>query len=97
MPIQPNPQPIQGWPNQVIIPVPDGTGLYLALQVQSTDGTAEDEDVEAMLQNLVDYLQAWPGRHPGQDVTAQKYETWLYTVTPTNPIPPPPPPLPETP
>lgn len=94
MPILPDPQAIQGWPNQIIIPLPPGSGMYLALQIQ-LDGTAADEDVEATIQELVDYLQEWTGRDPGQNVTGQKYETWLYTITPTNPIAPPPPPLPE--
>ena len=91
MPIEPDPQPIMAWPHQVNIPVPDGVGMFLSLQIQS-DGTASQEAMDATLQDLVDYLQEWPGRRPDTNVTGQKYETLLYMVSPTDPVDLPPPP-----
>jgi hypothetical protein len=90
MPVQPDPQAIQGWPNQVNIPTQDQR-FFLSIQVQ-TDGTPSQEDQDQFLQELIDYFQEWPGRHPNLDVTGSRYQSWLYLVTPTNPIPPPPPP-----
>jgi hypothetical protein len=89
VPIDPVPQSMAGWPHQVNIPLPDGAGMFVNLSIQS-DGTATTEAMDATLQSLVDHLQEWPGRRPDANVTGQKYDTLLYAVTPTNPIPPPP-------
>lgn len=93
MPIEPDPQQIMAWPNQVNIPTEDPR-FFLALQVQ-TDGTPTEAEADAMLQSLIDHLQDWPGRHPLADVTGSRYQTLLYLVSPTNPIPPQDPPEPE--
>ena len=85
-------QAAQMFPAQ--INVPTANGLFVSAQVQS-DGTAEADAVQVALLSLVDYLQAWPGRHPGADVTGQFYDVTLYPATPTNPVPLPDPPLPE--
>jgi len=90
MPIQPDPQAITAWPNQVNIPSQDPR-FFLSLQVQ-TDGTPTETESDAVLQSLIDHLQEWPGRLEVGDVTGSRYQTWLYLVTPTNPNPPPDPP-----
>jgi len=84
------PQPVQLFPAQITIPT--ATGLMIGMQVQS-DGTATPVELNAAVLDLVDYLQAWPGKHPGGDVTAQIYEVSLVAATPTNPVPPPDPPV----
>jgi hypothetical protein len=97
MPIEPNPQPVTAWPNQVNIP-PEDPRFFLSLQVH-TDGTPSEAEADAMLQSLIDHLQEWPGRNPLANVTGSRYQSLLYLVTPTNPIPLPPgpedPPAPE--
>ena len=93
MPIQPNPQPVSAWPHQVNVPVP-GSEMFIAIQIQNS-GQATAEEMDATLQSLVDHLQEWPGRDPIANVTGNKYDTLLYTVTPTDPIDPPDPPDPE--
>src|SRR6186713_2775848 len=90
MPIEPNPQSVTAWPNQVNIPCAT-PGFFLSIQLQ-TDGTPTVETQDQLLQELIDYLQEWPGRDPLANVTGQKYDTKLYFVSPTNPIPPPDPP-----
>ena len=99
MPIEPNPQTVMAWPHQANVPVPvpqgaSSAGMFVTVQVQ-TDGTATVEALDATLQSLIDHLQTWPGRDPQADVMGQKYDTSLYTVTPTDPIDPPDPPDPE--
>jgi hypothetical protein len=81
MPTQPNPQPLVMWPHQANVPA---EGMSISVQIQS-DGTGEP-DLDAVLQDLIDYLQDWPGRHPDANVTGQKYDVLLYAVTPTDPI-----------
>lgn len=88
MPIEPNPQTVMAWPNQVNIPT-DDPRFFLSLQIQ-TDGTPTEAEADAMLQSLIDHLQEWPGRHDQANVTGSRYQSLLYLVTPTNPIPPPP-------
>jgi hypothetical protein len=85
MPVEPNPTPIMAWPHQVNVPVPDGVGMFISVQIQS-DGTATPEAMDDTLQDLVDYLQAWSGRRQDSNVTGQKYDSLLYTITPTNPV-----------
>lgn len=86
MPVQPDPQAIPGWPNQVNIPSADQR-FYLSIQIQ-TDGTPDQAAQDALLQSLIDHFQEWPGRLQSENVTGSRYQTWLYLVTPTNPIPP---------
>lgn len=90
MPTEPNPTPVTIFPHQANVPAP---GMTLTVQIQS-DGTDPDADLDGTLQEIVDYLQAWPGRLPGGNATGQKYQSLLYTVTATNPDPVPDP-LPE--
>lgn len=85
MPVQPDPQPISAWPHQANIPT---EGMFVTVQIQS-DGTTPIEEMDATLQSLIDFLQDWPGKLPNSDVTGSKYDTLLYTITPTNPINPP--------
>lgn len=87
-----DPQPVQLFPAQITVPT--ANGLMIGMQVQS-DGTASPEVVSASVLDLVDYLQAWPGKHPDADVTGQIYEVALVAATPTNPVPLPDPPDPE--
>lgn len=91
MPVEPDPQSVAAWPHQINVPTPDGSGMYVSLSIQS-DGTATPEAMDAALQDLVDYLQAWSGRRVDANVTGLKYDTLLYTISPTNPIPLPDPP-----
>ena len=93
MPIEPNPQAVSAWPHQINIPAAT-PGLFLSVQIQS-DGTATPVVMDDTLQSLIDHLQTWPGRDPNQNVTGSKYDTLLYLVNPTNPIPLPDPPDPE--
>ena len=93
MPIDGDPQSVNGWPNQVNIPAA-APGFFLSIQVQ-TDGTPDLAAQDALLQDLIDYLQDWPGRDPNLNVTGSRYQTQLWNVLPTNPIPPPPPPVEE--
>lgn len=82
MPIEPNPQPLAMWPHQADVPV---IGMSVTVQIQST-GEATTEDLDDTLQDLIDYLQEWPGRRPDANVTGSKYGVLLYAVTPTDPI-----------
>jgi hypothetical protein len=90
MPVEPNPQPIEAWPRQVNISAP---GVSISVQIQNDgSGTATPEALDAMLQDLIDFLQDWPGKIPGSNVTGSKYDTLLYLVSPTDPEPLPDPP-----
>lgn len=91
MPIEPNPQPFAAWPHSANVAMPDGSGMSVQVSLQS-DGTAAPGAMDATLQDLVDYLQAWPGKAPGTNVTGQKYDTLIYTISPTDPEAPPEPP-----
>jgi hypothetical protein len=83
MPVQPDPQPIEAWPRQVNVSAP---GVSISVQIQNDgSGTATPEALDAMLQDLIDYLQEWPGKLAGSNVTGSKYDTLLYSVTATNP------------
>lgn len=83
MPVLPDPQPIEAWPRQVNVSAP---GVSISVQIQDDgSGTATTEAKDAMLQELIDYLQEWPGKLPGSNVTGSKYDTLLYSVTATNP------------
>jgi hypothetical protein len=86
MPIQPDPQSVIAWPHQANVPMQDDAHMFVSVQIQS-DGQAAPEEMDAVLQSLVDHLQAWPGRRPDGNVTGNKYDTLLYTVTPTDPVP----------
>jgi hypothetical protein len=93
VPVEPNPQPIDAWPRQVNISAP---GMSIGVQIQSDgSGTATAADLDDALQSLIDFLQEWPGKIPGSNVTGSKYDTLLYLVSPTNPEPPPDPPVEE--
>ncbi len=93
MPVEPNPQPIEAWPRQINVPFP---GLSITIQVQGDgSGTVTPQETDEMLQDLIDYLQEWPDKMAGADVTGGRYDTLLYLISPTNPVPPPPPPEPE--
>lgn len=94
MPVLPNPQPFAAWPHSLNVAMPTGSGMSVQVSLQS-DGTADPAAMDATLQSLVDYLQAWPGKAPGTDVLGQKYDTLIYTVGPTDPEPPPADPEPE--
>ena len=84
-----SPQPVQLMPAQ--INVPTDNGLFINVSVQS-DGTSPEGAIPAAVQQLVDLLQGWEGRHPLGDVAGQLYDSTLSAVTPTNPVPPPLPP-----
>jgi hypothetical protein len=94
MPIDQVPQLVPMMPHQVNVPLPDGAGMFVSVSIQ-TDGTATPEAMDTALQELVDYLQEWPGRRVDANVTGTKYDTLMYGVQPTNPIPPPDGPEPE--
>lgn len=90
MPLEPNPQPIEAWPRQVNV---SATGMSISVQIQSDgSGTATPQVLDATLQELIDYLQDWPGKLVGSNVTGQRYDTLLYAVSPTDPEPLPDPP-----
>jgi hypothetical protein len=91
MPIQPNPDTLVMWPHQANISAP---GLSISVQLQP-DGSGTEVDLDAVLQDMIDYLQAWPGKLAGSNATGQVYDVKLYAVTPTNPEDPPPPPVEE--
>lgn len=94
MPTEPNPQPLSIWPHQIDVPA---EGMSIGVQIQSNGG-ATPEQLDATLQDLIDYLQGWPGRVPVSNVTGSKYGVLLYAVTPTDPVVvAPPEPEPETP
>ena len=83
MPVLPDPQPIEAWPRQVNV---SAAGMSIGVQIQSDgSGTATPAELDATLQELIDYLQEWPGKLPGSNVTGSKYDTLLYSVTATNP------------
>lgn len=82
MPTEPNPQTITMWPHQANVPA---LGMSISIQIQS-DGTDPDVDLDAALQDVIDYMQEWPGRRPDGNVTGSVYDVKLYAVTPTDPI-----------
>ncbi len=84
MPTDPKSQIVAIMPRQVQIPT--ATGMFISLQIQG-DGTPTEDDMDATLQSLVDFLQEWPGRHPQLNVTGQNYQTRLFTVWPENALP----------
>ena len=94
MPVDPNPQPFAAWPHSATVAMPSGSGMSVQVSLQS-DGTATPEAMDATLQALVDLLQGWSGKAPGTNVLGQKYDTLIYTISPTNPEPPPADPGPE--
>jgi hypothetical protein len=74
------PQPIVIFPAQINVPAGP---LFITVQLQS-DGTPEGNALlESTPQELIDYLQEWPGRQG--DVTGQVYDTSLVPISPTNP------------
>jgi hypothetical protein len=84
------PNAVNLFPAQINVP---HLHLYIGMNVQS-DGTPEgDAALGAVLQELIDLLQTWPGRLA--DVTGQLYGATLASVTPTDPDPLPDPPEPE--
>lgn len=87
MPILPNPDTLVMWPHQANVPA---AGVYIGLQIQA-DGTDPEVDLNAILQELIDYLQEWPGRTPGANVTGSLYDVKLYAMTATemDPVDPP--------
>jgi hypothetical protein len=88
MPILPNPDILVMWPHQANVPAP---GMSVSVQLQA-DGSDPELDLNAKLQELIDYLQAWPGRLPGGNVTGSIYDVKLYAMTATelDPVEPPP-------
>lgn len=93
MPINPVPQHVPAYPYQINIPA-DDDGYFITIQIQG-DGTPTTPQLDAMTQNLIDYMQEWPGRDPQANVTGIKYDLQYFDVQPTDPIAPPPPPPPE--
>jgi hypothetical protein len=90
MPLEPNPQPIEAWPRQVNV---SAVGMSISVQIQGDgSGTATPQQLDATLQELIDYLQDWPGKLAGSNVTGNRYDTLLYMVSPTDPEPLPDPP-----
>jgi hypothetical protein len=81
MPIQPDPQVLSVWPHQINVPHPD---MFVTVQMQQ-DPTRDPVDVDALQQDLIDYLQEWPGKLAGADVTGILYNVRLYNVLPTDP------------
>lgn len=74
------PQPITIFPAQINIPMDH---LFVGVQLQS-DGTPEGNALlETVPQELIDFLQGYPGRIG--DVTGQVYDTSLIPISPTNP------------
>ena len=74
------PQPIVIFPAQINVPAGH---LFITVQLQS-DGTPEGNALlESTPQELIDYLQEWPGRQG--DVTGQVYDPSLVPISPTNP------------
>jgi hypothetical protein len=81
MPYSENVQNVIVFPLQVNVPLPNGSNV--TVQVYD-DGTNPEGWGDQILQDLVDYLQAWPGRGIGGDATGTKYVTGLYTMIPTH-------------
>lgn len=74
------PQPIVIFPAQVNIPADN---LFMSIQIQS-DGTPEgNAKLATVPQELIDFLQGWPGR--SGNITGQVYDTSLIPITPTVP------------
>ena len=95
MPIDDQFQSVPMMGHVINVPVPEDKA-FISLQMQRN--TATDAEMDTMLQELVDLLQTWPGRRPDNNVTAQRYVTGYYNVSPTNPVvdnSPPPEPAPE--
>lgn len=86
MPIDQNGTLVPMMPHQVNVPVPDGSGFQISVQIMSDGTPGTEAAMDATLQDLVDYLQAWPGRRPDANVTGQKSEYRVFSATPTNPV-----------
>jgi hypothetical protein len=86
MPFSPDVQNVIVFPLQVNVPLPNGQNA--TIQVYD-DGTNPEGWGDQILQDLTDYLQAWPGRAVGGDASGTKYVTQLYSMLPTNPDVPP--------
>lgn len=79
------PQEVQMYPSQINVPTENG--LFVSVSVQS-DGTPEATAlIPDAVQEIVDLLQGWSGRHPLDNVSGQLYGVELRMVTPTNPAP----------
>lgn len=84
MPIS-DPQPVQMYPAQINIPTE--TGLFVSVSVQSDGRPEVTALIPQAVQEIVDLLQGWAGRHPQDNVVGQLYDVELRSVTPTHPIP----------
>ena len=80
------PQPIVIFPAQVNVP---HETLFISIQIQSNGSPEGNAALETVPQELIDFLQGWPGRLG--DVTGQVYDTSLIPISPTDPdfVPPP--------
>lgn len=87
------PQPITIFPAQINVPM---THLFVGVQIQS-DGTEEgNAQLVSTTQELIDFLQGWPGRIG--NVTGQVYDTSLIPIQATDmDVPPDPDPEPQNP
>jgi hypothetical protein len=74
------PQPITIFPAQINVPMDH---LFVNISLQS-DGTPEgNAALNQTTQELIDFLQGWPGRIG--NVTGQIYDTSLVPISPTDP------------
>lgn len=75
-------------PYMINVPVQPGIGYFISVSIQS-DGTpmtpAIVEATDEVFQDLMDYLQEWPGRYPGTDVNGQKPRFELFSAYVSNP------------
>jgi len=85
-----SPQRVTMAASNVQVPMADNH-LFVQVIIQG-DGQEDPGAVQALVQEVTDMFQGWDKANPLADVTGQYYQTDLYGVTPTNPLPPPPPP-----
>lgn len=85
MPISPDAQHIAAYPYQMQVPTAN-ENVTVMLIIQS-DGSAQTADMDVLFMDLMNYLQEWPGRTPGQDVMGNTYDLLLYLAHPDNPDP----------
>jgi hypothetical protein len=90
MPRNGDPQQVNVFPAQINIPV--DPGLFITVQIQGDGSPEAAARIEPTQQDLIDYLQDWPGKLDRSDITGSFYECDLFLVNPTHMVPGDPPP-----
>lgn len=83
-------QRVNVYPAQINVPVDEG--LFITVQIQGDGSPEAAARIEPTQQDLIDYLQDWPGKLNRSDVTGSFYDVELYLVNPTHMTPGDPPP-----